>query len=118
MNATTWIIGISVGVIALAFVALVIYLIITLVSLRKNLETMHEICEGLEDKIHAFDPLLRTVVEVGELIEKKANYAIHHAEEVIHEKKCQTHRVVNTSMEVAEWALLGLSLWQKIKDRR
>lgn len=116
MSWETWLISISIGIVALAFVALVIFLIRTLISLCS---VMHD----LENKVHAFDPLFRVVNKAGDAIEKRATKVKQLSEEVEDELCCERREMkkdntVNTAMEVAEWALIGLALWQKIRERR
>lgn len=110
-----WLIAISIGIVALAFVALVVFVILALLSLR-------QMVNDLDNKVRSFDPLFRVVSKAGSAIEKKASKIRQLSEEVEgsipEERHPQAERAVNTAMEVAEWALIGLALWQKIKERR
>lgn len=119
----SWVIALSIGIVALAFVALVVFLIMTLVSLRETLKTTNEMCADLEQKIHAFDPVVRVVSEVGSTVEKCVHKIKHAADEsqpcpCCHPNHGKVESRVNTVLEVAEWAVVGLALWQKIKERR
>ena len=111
----SWIISISIGVVALAFVALVIFLGVTLLSVRRTVV-------DLEDKIHTFDPLFRVVNKTNEAIERKSRHVRQLSDEVeesCHEKQeSESGRRLNTVLEVAEWALVGLAIWMKIKERK
>ncbi|NGX60826.1 MAG: hypothetical protein K940chlam9_00298 [Chlamydiae bacterium] len=111
----SWLIAVSIGIVALAFLALVIYLIVTLVSLRKTIDATNE-------KIHTFDPLFRTVDRVGEAIEKRTGSVRQLSEEVEEEeyrgRRSRKSRTIDTALEVAEWALVGLAIWNKMKERR
>jgi uncharacterized protein YoxC len=110
-----WLIVASICLVALAFVALVIYLILTLLSLRRMVR-------DLDDKVHSLDPIFRVVAKAGSAIEKKATHMRQLSEEIedstSYECSRRRDRPVNTAMEVAEWALIGMALWQKIKERR
>lgn len=111
-----WLISISIGVVALAFVALVVYLIKMLVSIKGMVD-------DLDQKVHSFDPYFRLVNKAGNVIEKKASNIKQLSEEVEEEVQYERREkardtTVNTALEVAEWTLLGLALWQKIKERR
>lgn len=118
----SWVIALSIGIVALAFVALVIFLILTLVSLRETLKTTNEMCVDLEKKIHAFDPVVRVVSEVGSTVEKCVHKIKYPSEETscpcCHQTQGKVENRFNTVLEVAEWAVVGLALWQKFKERR
>lgn len=107
-----WLVAISVGIIALAFVALVIFVILALISIKQMLN-------DVDQKIHSLDPLFRIVSKAGNVMEKKAVKQLSEVEErVSEEREYQRSHGVNTAMEIAEWALIGLALWQKFKDKR
>lgn len=105
-----WLVATSVGVIAIAFVVLVVYVILAL-------KTTQSMLRDLDLKIHSFDPLFRIVSKAGLVIEKKATQELEDVEEAL-AKEPRRSTSVNTAMDVAEWALIGVSLWQKIKERR
>ena len=116
-----WVIAISIGIVALVFVLLVIFLVITLISLRRTLKTVNSICMDLEEKVHAFDPLFNVVSGVGQAVEKTS--CMQQLSEEVNRssnrvKKQKSEGVLNTTLEVVEWGLIGLALWQEIKDRR
>jgi uncharacterized protein YoxC len=114
MTAESWIISISVGLVALACVALIIYLILALLAVRKMIL-------DLDEKVRTFDPLFRVVNKAGSAIEHKAAKIKQLSEEVEEEYSSSTpkkDKAINTAMEVAEWALIGMALWQKIRERK
>lgn len=115
MGSEGWLIAISIGVIALAFVALVIFVILALLSMRRMVQ-------DLDDKVRTFDPLFRVVNKAGNAIERKASKIKQLSEdveeEVCIERECRRDSTVNTAMEVAEWALIGMALWQKIREKK
>lgn len=115
MSVEYWIIAISIGIVALAFLALVVFLVVTLLSLRRTIV-------NLDNKIHAFDPLFRIVNKTGEVIERKTNHIAQLSHEIeesaIEAERHHKDRILNTAMEVAEWTLVGVALWQKIRERK
>ena len=112
----TWLIAVSISIIALAFVALIVFVIMTLVSLRKMVD-------DLDARVRTFDPLLRVVNKAGNAIERKASH-IKQLSEDVEEEEAFVHRErrrtggMNTAMEVAEWALIGMALWEKIREKK
>ena len=118
----TWVIALSIGVIALMFVVLSVFLVILLVSLRRTVKTANSICTDLEGKIHAFDPVFNVVSGIGHAVEKRTacvrQLSKEVEESVVQEKQEREAGVLNTALEVAEWTLIGMALWQKIKERR
>jgi len=115
MSVGLWIISISIGVVALGFIALVIFLGVTLLSLRRTIS-------DVDDKIQAFEPLFRIVSKTGEVVEKKATRSLKHCEEeeesVRDEEQERKDRILNTALDVAQWTLVGVALWQKIRERK
>lgn len=145
---------ISIAVIALAFLALVIFLILTLVSLRKSLQLTNETLEDLHlqvndlteettkilkssndivtniyDKMKAFDPLFQSIHNVSDTIEdatdtfkKITTSATHHfadsdeddTEHAAPRRSSKKDKIIN----VVEWALMGVTVWQKLLSRR
>jgi hypothetical protein len=108
-----WTLAICAIIVAAAFLVLVIYVIIALLSMKR-------IVNDLDQKIHAFDPLFRILTKAGNVIEKKTDQELAEVEEELYKESEPPRRNggVNTAIEVAEWALIGLSLWQKIRERR
>ena len=120
------VIEISVAVIAFAFVVLVIYLVITLIGVRKTLknvdrtllefhheirgltQTTNKVAENILFKAQSLDPLFNSLHEVGTVAEKKAeNYRLSAVADR------------NESIEqVVQIAAIGLNLWQKFKKGR
>ncbi|MCC5832713.1 MAG: hypothetical protein JJU12_06695 [Chlamydiales bacterium] len=115
MSAEFWIISISIAVVAIAFVALVIFLAVTLLSVRKTVA-------DVDDKIQAFEPFFRIVSKTGDVVEKKAKRSLEHAAEMEEEMRKealeQRDRILNTAVEVAQWTLVGVALWQKLRERK
>jgi|GEM_PF-5020931 len=113
MTWESWLIAISVVIIALAFTALIVFVIMTLLSLR-------QMVNDLDEKVRTFDPLFRVVNKAGLAIEKKASKIKQLSEDVEEEEpgELQRNRPVNTAMEVAEWAMIGMALWQKIREKK
>ena len=112
----TWFIAVSISVAVLAFVALIVFVILTLISLRKMVD-------DLDKRVRTFDPLLRVVNKAGNAIERKASHIKHLSEDVEEEaelvhREGRKHGPVNTAMEVAEWALIGIALWEKIREKK
>lgn len=110
-----WIVGASIGVAALAFLLLVIFLAITLMNVSKTVR-------DLDEKVRSLDPYFRLANKVGEAIEKRAYCARQLREELDEEYEehveTLTKTRVNTAMEIAEWALVGWALLKKCKERR
>jgi uncharacterized protein YoxC len=165
------IIEISVAVIALAFVALVIYLISLVRSLQVTLGKVNEILKdghkqldavvteakkvmeqtthigaGIQKKVDSFDPIFKTVEDLGEIIE---NRAAHLRDEVTGaDSQTETHSstyrhtaagkriaekrtleknttekspqsdIVRLITDIIELTSLGIRLWQNFKKRR
>ena len=109
----TWLIAVSISIAALAFVALIVFVIMTLISLRKMVD-------DLDRRVRTFDPLLRVVNKAGNAIERKVSHMQQLSEEAEEEELVHRGRRggVNTAMEVAEWALIGMALWQKIREKK
>lgn len=120
------IIEISIAVIALAFVILVIYLVITLNSAHKTLkqvdrtllefhheirgltQTTHKVAENVLQKAQSLDPIFNSLHEVGAVAEKRAqNYRLS----ALQEK-------TDSIEQIAELAVIGLNLWQTYKRGR
>ena len=107
-----WLIAISIGIAAIAFVALVVFVILALISMKQMLN-------DIDQKVHSLDPLFRLVSRAGDVIEKKAEKQLADVEQKIYEERALPRsNGLNTAVEVAEWALIGLALWQKIKEKR
>ena len=110
-----WLIALSIVIVAIAFVVLVVFVVLALRSMR-------QMVMDLEEKVHSFDPLFRVVSKAGRAIEKKASNVKQLSEDfdapVRENSELRSSRAVNTAMEVAEWAMIGMALWQKIKEKR
>lgn len=136
------VIDISVAIIAVAFLALVIYLILTLQSLRQTFNHLNaalapiqrhteDLCEQAENlldqttrltkdlkhKSEALESVFHSVANVGESLEKitkKNNQLI--PPNVQQHANLQQHAI--PVEEMVEWVLLGCQLFKKLKDRR
>lgn len=120
-NFEVWIIAFAIGVIALTFIVLVVFTVMMLISMRRTLKSTTEVCDDLNDKFHSLDPLFRMAHGVGSKIENTRcmRGLTDEIEESIYEERIhRSEENTNTTLEVAEWALIGLSLWNKIKKRR
>jgi len=140
------IIDISVAVIAFAFVALVIYLIVmikslrvtlgqvnqTLVEARKVMEQTNQISVDIKHKVEAFNPIFNAVNQAGKILEHKAtalkNDFLDSEEDDLssldleddHPKKKKRLETKGwmTAAAILEIAGIGMSLWEKLKKRR
>jgi uncharacterized protein YoxC len=127
------IIEISVALIALSFVFLVIFLILTLRSLKITFDRINttliplqrhteDLCEqaealieqtthltkDLNHKLDAFDGVFNSISHVGNRLERSTLNLKSHQDE-FHSAPVE---------DAIEWALLGCQLWQKLKKRR
>lgn len=119
MNLENWVITLSIAVVALAFVAGVIFMILVLISLKKTLQTTNELTADLKEKVDTFDPIFRVVSHLNEAIERKTDQLSREVDHVERELKSHERPTrLNTALEIAEWSLIGLSMWKKIKERR
>jgi len=107
MICENWLVAVSIGMIAIAFVVLIIFVILALLAMRRMVM-------DIDQKVHSFDPLFRVVSKAGSVIERKAAKAKQFSEDV----EPRGGSGINTAMEVAEWAMIGLALWQKIREKR
>jgi uncharacterized protein YoxC len=122
------IIEISVAVISVAFVALVIYLIVMMKTLRKTLGKVDQTLEeakmaiqqtqlleaDLRKKMGTLDPLFNSVENVGDILEcKTAAYK----ELKSHSLREEDSDQINVADLVA-LAGLGIRLWNKFNKRR
>lgn len=94
------VICISIAVVAVAFVVLVIYFACALHSLKK-------LTNHLDRRVHDLDPYFHVLGNVGRKVEKCAEKETERFE-------CKSGPALNA----LEWALMGLALWQKFKERR
>ncbi len=130
MTSQEWIIGISVAIVALAFLALVIYLIRTLIAVKNSLEETEKLLfesrvliVDVETKLKALNPLFHLVEHLGETKKKDLGATIHHLSDEVHEsireeKEQLIQRTTRTIMDVLEWGLVGVTLWKKFKGRK
>ena len=135
-------IEISVFIIAIAFLALVIYLIVTLVQINETLTQLrqnfgqlsHETTKllshanglsgDIQRKMEAFNPLFNAFSNIGSLAEKKtsqykqANRHSHKAPHEDDEENVETEYTSARVLDALELIGRGISLWQNIKYRR
>jgi uncharacterized protein YoxC len=99
-------IEISVAIIALAFVILVIFLILTLISLRKTLD-------DLKEKSQKLDGLFNTIGHVGDYLDKSTEPL----------EQCDSlyelcHETEEKDIDWVGLAAAGLLIWHKLQKRR
>mgnify|MGYP000023542709 CR=1 FL=1 len=137
-------IGLSVAVIAAAFVALTIYLIIALRSVNdsvqqvsKTLEkvqlqvdevtretvvmmrTTNQITEDFQKKIKKVDALFESVGEVGEAVNQVTSsmkqVSATVTKSITHGVETGIHKQQNRIDEVIHWTNVAINLWQKLQ---
>lgn len=143
MNIT---IEISVAIIAFAFLGLVIYLIFVLNEFRSTLKNLNKVIATMEPqlnsfanestqlanttnhialdvqkKLEAFDPLFKSVSNIGEGIEQRTSY--------LNRKRCDFERTRKLEQEheafeheeqiykIVDFIELGIIFWQTLKKR-
>ncbi len=99
-----WVIWIAIAIVAIAFAALVVYSIFALISLRKLLRNANELVVDLEEKARSLDPYFHVASGVGEALECFSG-----------RKKGERS---NKWVDLVECSLVGLSLWQKLKEKK
>lgn len=124
----------------LVFILIGIYLIRTLVSLKKSLDHLNEISSKLDHKIdpigletikllkksnditetvheqlEAFNPICQSVYHVGNALEEASASLSDSYHNDIHEKKKQRQSKLE---DLIELAAAGISFWQQLKKRR
>jgi len=116
MDAGSWIIAISVIIIAVAFVVLVIFLVMMLVSVKKTVESAERMCRDLHMKVDAFDPYFRVITHLGNALEKAS--ISENLEERVGARLEKSGKIVDIAIDATNWAMIGLSLWKKITGGR
>lgn len=135
------ILEISVAVIALAFVILVVFVIIVLNGLRETLTTVHSelkilsketesavrnanvLAEDVQGKMKCLDPIFQSISNVGEIAEgktcawKNASYQKQHQFREALDENLNEQGPNEKIVDVIQWALEGVNLWQKLKKR-
>ncbi|MEZ5315039.1 MAG: DUF948 domain-containing protein [Chlamydiales bacterium] len=111
MSTDSLIISISVAIVACAFIAIVIFLAIILLSLRRTILDM-------DDKIQAFAPLARFIFKIGDLVEKKEKGMSESEDEISKKAFKKKDRCLDAVIEVVRWALVGVAIWQKLKEKK
>lgn len=121
MDANSLIITISIVLAAIAFVVLVVFLVMTLLSVTKSLkrterliDNSNEIAKNVNEKLHVLDPFFNRVSEVGEIVEKKACCV----ERMDEEKKDKNMELAASVFEFVEWGLLGAALVMKLRRKK
>jgi uncharacterized protein YoxC len=120
------IIEISVAVIALAFVFLVVYLAVTLISLkrtldqvRQNLIQLNAITIDLEAKTESLNSLFETVSLLGDKMHQKVETFC--TNDKAKSKKLHYETEENSEdriTDILEWLSGGIRLWCVFKKRR
>lgn len=133
-------IEISLGVIAVAFVILVIFLVITLLSVRRTLQHVNktlvtarhkidemsmesmklirhsnDISEDLQHKLLLLDSIFQAVSLVGDHALDKAQ---SFRSEKIEAAENQSFKSKNIFSDLTEWVATGMHLWHTIKKGR
>lgn len=112
----SWIIPVSIAVAVLAFVALVVFLIIVLLDVRQTLKRVNQ----------TLDPLACLAGKVENTLEQRPGCEHKAVKQLAQEvdlaiekeRRERIECVVDTAFDVTQWALVGLALWKKIKERR
>lgn len=106
------IIAISLGIIAIMFITLAIFAIVTLLAIRK-------VIINVNDKIHSFDRFFRNFERNdSDSEERVCCRRCHNSSEKEEFFDHRKERILNTALEVADWAILGIALWQRLKERK
>lgn len=128
-----WMIDIGILLIAIAFVALVIFVIIALLAITKSIKhankALGEIEKDIEDLSHesvkliqhtntvlgALDPYCHIAKRMGQKVE---SYIAPTQDEESPPPSSKKEEVSQTIIEVAEWALIGVTLFERFRTRR
>lgn len=117
-----WLIGIGVLIIALAFVVLVIYLAVALLRLKGTLEATQMLLEETQEKVHQLAPLFTVVEELGEIVEKHTsslkNVSSCTCDSCCGRQERKMEEKAHVALDFLDWALVGVSIWQKFRERR
>lgn len=140
------IIGISAAVASLAFVVLVCYLVSLIVAAKRSLSetnrTLNRMREELEavgkqgvslmaageklvkdadEKLHSLDPITRSVRQTGEALEQVTS-SVKQVSTAVSRSAAGIHHTMERSQsqitEIAEFASMGMTLWQKWQSHR
>lgn len=109
MEWTYWVYGISVGVIALFFMVLVIYLVFALRSLRAALDEAAMLIEDLHERIDQFDSYFEVASDFGEEMRRSRKQR--------DEEECEGSLAAELVADALHVGLLGFGLFQKYKKR-
>lgn len=137
------IIEISIALVAIAFAALVVYLILLIIALRKTLHqtdrTMVQVRKQLDElspqaqkiiehtnqlsfdikrKMEALNPIFNALGNLGEMAEHKT-FALKKKAPASEEDSLTEHELRSRSpvADVLELAVIGTCLWQKLKNK-
>ncbi len=112
-------IEISIAVIALAFVVLVIYLVITLWSVHKTLCELRKTLLSAQCKMDALDPLFKATSLVGDkALECAQRWRTHKCDIDPDEQQRAAPSSKDKLVDIVEWLALGLTLWLNVKKGR
>ncbi len=92
------IVDVCVGIISVAFVVLVIYLVITLTKLNEMLKTTNDLALDLKEKSQALNVFFRPLSGFGKKTDKK-------------------HRKSNKIAEIIQFATDGIALFNAFKKK-
>lgn len=96
---------------------------------KRLMDEGERLMNQIEMRLHSFDPIFKLVADIGEVVEKHTAQVKRFSEmaselvdfkrnapaSIDEEGEGKKHLVV----DLMEWALLGMNLWQKVKkDRR
>lgn len=122
-HSASLIIIISIVIAVLAFVALVIFLVCTLVFVMRSLKRTEQLIEhsngiaaDVERKLHAFDPLFVRIHEFGEMMNQKSE-SIRKLPETSERQESRVEAIAG-AVELCEWALVGVSLASRLFKKR
>lgn len=124
-----YIITISIALASIAFLILVIFLVIALVSLTKSLkrtekliENSNDIAKNLSQKLHTFDSFFNQFTKANRIVEKKGESPLNLSEELLEgvdeEKRGERAEVAASILGFIEWGLVGLALIMKTRKNK
>lgn len=114
------IIEISIAIIACAFVALVIYLILVLRQTCQTLNQLNHTMETVNKQVESFDSLFKAVSLVGDKALESAQGLSQGdpSGECTADANRTPCRSQGTMSDIVEWLTVGLGLWLQMKKRR
>ncbi|MFN0065376.1 MAG: hypothetical protein ACKVOH_03985 [Chlamydiales bacterium] len=105
----------TIAIACMAFVGLfLVYTIVSCIALTRLTRSARRLMDDLEDKLHAIDPLCALVYRLGEAADHRVEDWLEEREE----QSCHHSRTSKKVADLAEWALMGFSLFRNFKRRR